>query len=153
MYSQSQKPELKNYLDPDLANKLESSKDWYKLTELQKKICLTHWLNPTWNKTEIAKELGCSTQTVYSFFNTPVYNKVALEIDRLDFIEIRRLAIKALKAALVEGGPRVAGKLAVDVLRSEGIMTDSPAVVPDSKVTVSWGSEVDEPKNTLPPPP
>ena len=150
------KPNLGNYLDSDLSNKLESSKEWHKLTELQKKICLTHWINPKLNKTEISKEVGCSVQTVYGFFSTPVYHKIALEIDKLDFRQIVELAKEALKDALQNGSPAVKGKLAVEVLKSPGMVMAAGEEVVDNKISVSWGEAVEEThevKPSVPPTP
>ena len=97
MYSKSEEPKnLKPHIDPDLDNKLQSSKEWHKLTELQKRICIAHWMDPKASKRSLAESVGCSIQTIYGFFGTPVYHKVAFEIDKLDFITIRALAKQAL---------------------------------------------------------
>ena len=154
MYSKSEEPKnLKPHIDPDLDNKLQSSKEWHKLTELQKRICIAHWMDPKASKRSLAESVGCSVQTIYGFFGTPVYHKVAFEIDKLDFITIRALAKQALIEALTEGNPAVKAKAAIEILRAPGGIMSEEMKTPDKDLRVSWGAEIAEHPDSVPPTP
>mgnify|MGYP001579569459 CR=1 FL=1 len=134
---------LEKYRDKDLDSKLESSKEWVRLTELQKKIAYLHWVKPELTKTQIASELSCGIVTIYNFFNTPVYAYLALEIDRLDFKELRQLAVKAFREALGSQDGRVKLAAAIKLLESEGLLHEPPPLEKDREFKVVWGNAPD----------
>lgn len=132
-------PDLKPMEKVELTNKLETSKHWSELTELQKKICFTHWTQPNLTKTEIAKEVSCSVPAVYHFFALPIYSYLSLELDKLEMKELRQLALKAARECLQSDRDQVKAQVALTLLKSEGLIKDAPEENREEQYLVKWG--------------
>lgn len=125
----------------EFTNKLESHPKWHQLTDIQKRICLVHWLNPGLTKPQVAKEAECGVNTVYKFMRTPIYAEIALDMDRYELKELRQLALNAARDELQNGKGASRVNLLVRILESETILRKNPEEKKqDAPESVEWES-------------
>jgi hypothetical protein len=130
----------------ELESRLKTTKEWLRLTEIQKRIAYTHFLNPHMTKKDISLKVGCSIATVYNFYATPAYSVISQHVAKQELFELKALSLKAFRECLERGNPSLRYKVAKDVLRSEGVLRDEPSEQGSTDFTVSWN---ENPKDDL----
>ena len=131
--------------DEDLLNYseiLETVEEWRGLSELQRKIIYTHISHPEFNKTEIARNVGCQVQSVWKVFHTKWFNTLNVELAKIEKRELLQLALKALKESLSSTTPQVKLSAAIKVLTdAEVLQLEKQDNKELDKVTVVWGEK------------
>ena len=143
MYSNEKTPLLTEWRRTASYSKLEISKEWLGLTDLQKSICVNKWSNPDWSQKRIGEACGCSQMAVSKLLATESYQRLSLQVGRQELVAMRALALKALKECLMSEKDTVKLQAARALLESEGLLREAPPLEEDKEYDVSWKKHED----------
>mgnify|MGYP001579391475 FL=1 len=126
----------------ELNSRLDKLEEYSSLTELNKKILITHFENPKLNQTEVSNLIDCSRITVNRFYNSKEFEILTKELGEVKKIELVALSLKTLEECLNSKSDQIRLAASLKILGDVGILKDSPKIDNSKKIIhLEWKKE------------